>query len=241
MSAPSRNRRRINSSKELVEWLRLANAGGTAGNDYALATVTSYQTGGVRVAFDGDIDDSGNPIETAVTFVCLGVAPGVGNRVLMLKIGATWMVLGPINTLLPERVHWNRSANIAANAYVDVGQPPANDYMTSTLISLNSANATQLTMSVDCHLDLVITGSAPAVSGQTVSGFATSQNGARPTTAGTQQQGGSVFQFIWNYSAFVQAGDVFVLQHRNGNVSAIWNFNSIFSAYPQEMNVIGGA
>lgn len=114
MPARSRKARRINSSKELLSWIKLAHQAGEDGNgEFELATITSIQTGGVRVAFDADVDDSGNPVETAKTFPQLGAAitQQVGSRVLMLKLGKTWVVVSNISddvpwTGLPYATNW---------------------------------------------------------------------------------------------------------------------------------------
>jgi len=156
---PVRSRRRISSSKELVEWLRLAATGSSGDGQYELATVTSIPaTGGIKVAFDGDIDDSLNPIETAVAFSFLQPFMGsVGSRVIMLKKGATWICMGLVGTVIatPGRTKTIVSpGSIGSGVYVSNTVPPSSTWHTRGTGSGGSGAGSRVTLLQDCIVNL---------------------------------------------------------------------------------------
>lgn len=83
---------KIRSSAELLGWIQQAT--GTPPS-WTTATVTS--TSPLYVARDDDRDIDGNPVQSPVALKRLGsYTPTIGDRVLMLRTGKSWTVLGKI-------------------------------------------------------------------------------------------------------------------------------------------------
>jgi hypothetical protein len=87
-------------------------------DSFALATV--QQLSPLYVAFEGQIDDNGNPLVTQVALVTLAdYYPVVGDRVLLARVGKTWVVLGEIG---PGWSPWTALGLGTHMSYVDTGE-----------------------------------------------------------------------------------------------------------------------
>lgn len=61
-------------------------------SDYKLGTVTST-SGGISVQFDGETAPSGKKYKSLASYS----SPAINDRVLLAKVGGTYVVLGKLN------------------------------------------------------------------------------------------------------------------------------------------------
>ncbi len=186
---------------------------------YAIAWVTSLSP--LRVAFEGNVDASGNLVETPQALVALSTySPAVGSRVLLSKVGGTWVIMGSIDSPGDNysRYHVARTANgVASLAYDQFGTPPTTPWSTGSLTG-GAQSMSRTTITKDCHLDLYAN-----LSGEGAIRFIFWSNGtgAHGQSVGEVQQGGGVFEEGLMWSGLALAGELFDLNFRNTFTGAL--------------------
>ena len=192
---------------------------------FQLATVTSQHNPGVRVSFDGDIDDNGANIETNITFMCVtNYLPYVNDRVLMAKVGSTWVVVGVIGpTLASGRVKISRAANVGVTITLlgCAGTSPTAGWYTAGVLDATASGNDKFTVNQDCLVS--VDSEASGIS--TTANYRLQYNGiyADSTTQDfenfmTNWGGGKVARLQW--TQFMRAGESFGLCVRaDGNLT----------------------
>lgn len=105
----------IKDSAELVAWLIAAGPQPESG--FALGTVENLSP--LNISFEGEVDDAGNRIVNPTTIVRLdSVFPSGGDRVLMMHVGNTWVI---IDTLTVNSPVWQPLSSFYQGNVADYG------------------------------------------------------------------------------------------------------------------------
>lgn len=186
---------------------------------YAIATITSVNP--VYVAFEGNVDDTGTPIQTPQTMTCLSpYTPLLGDRVLMLHVGHTWVIIGSLsNAGIPyARYVTARTANaIAAGAYDTPPAVPSNPWSTSSTFS-DPNTWSRITILKPCHIDYYceFSGSGGGTFSEMQLRLFTATMQA--TTAQAATPGGGIYQGVVSYSGLMNTGEILDVILRNTGV-----------------------
>ena len=180
---------------------------------FAIATITNLSP--LRVAFEGNVDVNGNPVETPqamMTWRNLDLI--VGDRVIMIQVGDTWVVAGVIDGVgrQTSRYTWARTANgVATGIYDHFGTPSTTPWSTGSLTG-GAQSMSRITITKTCHIDLWA-----QCNGQANLRFIFWSNGITPYEEHIPQtsQGGGVFQNAIHWSGVALAGEIFDMNIRN--------------------------
>lgn len=181
---------------------------------YALGYIEYTDATTNYVSFEGNVDDNGARVYTPQNIGSLSsYDPIVGDRVLLLRVGHTWVILGAIEKqgITYARYAVGRSAvGIVAGAYDIPPAVPSNPWSTSSTFS-DPNTWSRITILKPCHIDYttIWSGTGGSYSEMQLRTL------AQASTVQSTTPGGGLFQGIISYSGLLVAGETLDVILRN--------------------------